>query len=124
VGLIPLGHAHRAGHLNNLASAFQRRFDQMGSPGDLDRAIAIVNQAASTEKNEPHLASIQHNLSAFLLCRFGRTGLTEDLDNAIAMMEQALALTPIDHPNRALHLKVLGDTVIVRFKKAGSIDDL
>ena len=124
VELIPIGHPHRAGHLSNLASAFQNHYDQTGSTGDLDRAIAIISQAAGSEKNERQLASIHLNLGALLSSYFGRTGLTEYLDRAIASMEQALTLTPMDHPDRVLRFKALGDTLIARFEKTGSIDDL
>ena len=38
-------HPERAGRLNNLAIALERRFQQTGSMDDLDKAIAMKGQA-------------------------------------------------------------------------------
>ena len=56
--------------------------------------------------------------------RYERTGLADDIDLAIKMAKKAVELTPVDHPDRAMHLNNFGNVLQSRFERTGSMDDL
>src|SRR5271156_4993925 len=56
--------------------------------------------------------------------RFERVGSMNDLNRAIITKEQAVALTPKDHPNHAIHLNSLASTLRRRFERTGSLVDI
>lgn len=70
------------------------------------------------------LAGMHSNLGVAFRSQFKRTGRLDDLNRAIAMMEQAATMCPEDHPDCALYLTILGETLKIRFEGTESIDDL
>ncbi|KAK4967534.1 hypothetical protein LTR66_011943 [Elasticomyces elasticus] len=47
-----------------------------------------------------------------------------DLDKGIRVGQEAVDATPLDHPNRAMHLTNLGDQLGLRYERTGMIDGL
>ncbi len=88
--------------LNDAGGVFLRRYWAGGRLADLDRALALWQDAVGrTPADSPDRASIQNNLGNGLRARYARTGRVEDLDAAIAAYEDAVGRTPADSPDRA-----------------------
>jgi hypothetical protein len=78
--------------LNNAAIVFIRRYQIAGRLTDLDRALALWQDAVRrTPADSPDRAMYLNNLGNGLSDRYARTGRIEELDAAIAAYEDAVA---------------------------------
>ncbi|HEX2315617.1 MAG TPA: CHAT domain-containing protein [Thermomonospora sp.] len=84
----PSVRAHRA---NNLATAFQDRFELTDQGDDLDQAIGFLRSAV---RDAPGDGLFRGNLGNSLRVRYQRTRDRADLDQAIAALEEAVRLDP------------------------------
>ncbi|THU77350.1 TPR-like protein [Dendrothele bispora CBS 962.96] len=125
VDLSPDGHAHKAALLNNLGSAFFRRFNHLGELRDVENAI-LVNQQAVDLAPDGHAdkAALLHNLGNALLGRFRHLGELEDIKNAILVKKQAVDLIPDGHVEKAGLLNNLGAALLGQFERLGKLEDI
>ena len=77
----------------------QDRYDAMGDPADLDRAIAAREQAVAwldeDDRSDDDQAEVSlHNLAYSLRARYARSGRLADLEGASRHVRRALARTP------------------------------
>ena len=83
-----------AARLSNLAGSLEERYNQAGSPADLDEAVDALRQAVGLR--DPHRgASHLSNLSGALQRRYMHNGNQPDLDEALATARQAVAASPV-----------------------------
>jgi Tetratricopeptide repeat len=113
----------RVAALSNLGLALTARADHRGSPGDADRAVAILDEAASlTPPGEPERLSYLINLGMALLTRYELGGEDESLDRAVAVLTaEASGAAPDGAPVLLLNL---GSALYNRFRRDGADDDL
>ncbi|KAG1764772.1 hypothetical protein EV702DRAFT_1204864 [Suillus placidus] len=123
LALSPLGHQRRPRALNELAQAFEARFDQHGSIDDLEESIQLRREAVSLcPEGHSSRDYYLNNLAFSLNSRFVHQGKSHDLDEAISLYEEALHLRPVGHEFRDLSLDNLGAALRTRFSDRG--DDI
>jgi len=110
--------------LDGVAMELVKRFQEMDSVDDIDRAITLEERAIETTTASRDRASVLKNLGIALQSRFERNASMDDLDRAITAKEQAVELTPIDDPSYAASLSNLGIALQRRFERLGVMDDL
>jgi tetratricopeptide (TPR) repeat protein len=104
VDLIPEPDADRAIYLNTLGNALQRRFEANGNIDDLNKAIDMVHESISCDRDPFNYVT----LGVGLFRRFTQTGSRGDLTDAIEASEQALNLVSVQQPFRLEMLNNLG----------------
>jgi tetratricopeptide (TPR) repeat protein len=84
--------------LTELGTALQDRFAADEDPGDIDRAVALAEEAVaaavSTGSSRPDLACHLVNLGTALNTRYEQTGDPRDLDEAVRRWTEALDALP------------------------------
>lgn len=112
-------------HFAALGAALQLRFELLGDPADLDRAIEDGRRASAAcpAGHSAHTA-LRSNLAVSLVARADRTGRPEDLQEAVSQIEEALRLTPDGDPNRPLVLKNAAQTFLALFRRTRTVSDL
>jgi tetratricopeptide (TPR) repeat protein len=126
VATTPEHYPCRPGHLGNLGLSLYRRAGLTESYEDANDAVLMIEEAVkSTQDEQRESARFLTNLSSALLLRykFSIEKSPSDLDYAVNVQEKALKLTPLDHPERSLRLRQLGDALETRFKVTNSTDD-
>jgi CHAT domain-containing protein len=113
------------GAFNAAAIVFIRRYRASGRLTDLDRALALWQDAVRrTPADAPDRAGYLNNLGTGLRDRYTRTGRGEDLDAAIAAFDDAVRRAPADAPDRAGHFTNLGLGLRDRYARTGRGEDL
>jgi tetratricopeptide (TPR) repeat protein/CHAT domain-containing protein len=111
--------------LNDLASAFLTRFQQLGAIADLHKAIDLYRNALELRPIGHSLRpSSLNDLASAVLTRFQQLGEMADLREAIDLYRNALALCPPGHPDRSMSLNNLASAILTRFQQLGAIADL
>ncbi|MBU6290109.1 MAG: CHAT domain-containing protein, partial [Chloroflexi bacterium] len=112
------------GRLGNLAIRLSTRYDLRGDPADLDRAVALQEEAvALTPAGSTSYPRRIGNLASRLSDRFDLRGDPTDLDRAVALQEEAVALTPASSIDRPLRLNRLSLRLSDRFDLRGDPAD-
>lgn len=76
--------------LVNLADALHDRFTHIGQRADLDEAIGLARQAATTVKpGAAHHGTVLHNLAMILVTAYEETGAAEHLTDAVELLRRA-----------------------------------
>ena len=100
-----INHPFRPHSLNNLATRFSARFDQLGAIQDLDEAIVLGREALDLDpQGHPDRSTSAINLANGLSTRYNQLGAVQDLDEAIVLDREALDLCPQGHPDREMSL--------------------
>jgi len=109
--------------LSNLGLALIARAGYLGSPGDADHAIAVLEEAAGlTPPGEPERSSYVINLGMALLSRHELGGDARSLDRAITILTGAGA--PAADDRTPVLLLNLGSALYARFRRDGAGEDL
>ena len=110
---------------NDAGNAYIRRYWRTGSIADLDKALALWQQAVeATPPDSPDRPMFLNNLGTGLRERYERTGRLEDLEAAIRVFREAVEATPPDSPNRPTILTSLGNGLWARYERTGRLEDL
>ena len=110
---------------NDAGNAYIRRYWRTGSIADLDKALALWQQAVeATPPDSPDRPMFLNNLGTGLRERYERTGRLEDLEAAIRVFREAVEATPPDSPNRPSRLTSLGNGLRARYERTGRLEDL
>jgi tetratricopeptide (TPR) repeat protein len=80
--------------LTELGAALQDRFAEDEDPADIDRAVALAEEAAAADASRPDSACHLVNLGTALNTRYEQTGDPDDLDEALRRWSQSLDLLP------------------------------
>ncbi|KAJ7193472.1 CHAT domain-containing protein [Mycena pura] len=113
-------HPRRDFFLNNLALALNRRFDWRSDihPGDIDRAIALFEEAVQLcPDNRSGKAAYLNNLVVSLLFRFRREHNFSDIEKAIVSGTACARLTPVTHVDYSSHQFNLGEAWLLHFRE-------
>ncbi|THU78368.1 hypothetical protein K435DRAFT_811616, partial [Dendrothele bispora CBS 962.96] len=104
--------------LNNLGTAFFRRFECLGELKDLENAIDVKQQAVDlTPDGHDDRAGRLNNLGSAFQSRFERLGELKDIENAVD-------LTPDGHADKAALLNNLGTAFFRRFECLGELKNI
>ncbi|MEJ5343922.1 MAG: CHAT domain-containing protein [Chloroflexus sp.] len=110
---------------NDTAITFLRHYEATGHLPDLERAIALWQQAiAITPENSPDWVGWQNNLGGALLRRYEALGQVADLDAAIAAFHHALSVARAGSPDWAGYQSNLGNALSTRYEALGQMADL
>lgn len=120
----PDNNADRAARLSNLGLAYRLRSDRHGDRADLDRAIAIGEEAVSACHDEDARAGCLANLADSLHARFEHNGDAADLESALNAYQTAVAVAPHDHLLRSVMLGKLGAALATRYSLSSRDEDL
>ncbi|MDR6974088.1 tetratricopeptide (TPR) repeat protein [Streptomyces sp. 3330] len=103
-----------------LASQLARRHDRTGAPADLDRAIALQQDAVlHVPRHSPNFATLHAALGQTLLQRFRTRNDLGDLDRCADHLHRALAALPPHAPDRSAVLSTLGSAQLARYEHTG-----
>lgn len=80
--------------LTELGAALQDRFAEDEDPADIDRAVALAEEAATANVGHPDSACHLVNLGTALSTRYEHTGDPHDLDEALRRWSEALTVLP------------------------------
>jgi tetratricopeptide (TPR) repeat protein len=109
----------------NLAGAFLLRFDCLGTLGDNDRAIELIQSTVDfTPPTHLFRTTCLNILGSSLLRRFQTTGKVDDLDQAVLISREAVDSTEDIRPDKPIYLSTLGSALMSRFEQTASIMDL
>ncbi|KAK7061238.1 CHAT domain-containing protein [Favolaschia claudopus] len=114
-------HPMRHFFVNNLALALNRRFDQVGDlqPGDVDRAIALFEEAIQLcPDDQLRRAAYLNNLVVSALLRFRRDHDSSDIDKALVAGTESVRLTPAEHVDYSSHQFNLGRAWLTRSRES------
>ena len=120
----PDNNADRAARLSNLGLGYRLRSDRHGDRADLDRAIAIGEEAVSACHDEDARAGCLANLADSLHARFEHNGDAADLESALNAYQTAVAVAPHDHLLRSVMLGKLGAALATRYSLSSRDEDL
>ena len=106
-------------------SALQAKYELLGDPGDLDKAIEAHKEAAQQAVDENAKGGCLSNLANARLRRFDHNGSVdyEEVDQALKESERAVNLTSktyYDYPGRLVNLS---NVLQVRFERGGNDRD-
>ncbi|WP_333773327.1 CHAT domain-containing protein [Streptomyces sp. IBSBF 3136] len=127
------GHPQYVRRMLSLAEALRLRHaepaaleaaDNTRERSDLDHAVGCCRAAIrSAGDGHPDRPTALHQLGGTLLTRYRRDHRAVDLWRALRAQHWALALTPADHPDRALMQRALAYGVRLRHQRSGRLDD-
>jgi tetratricopeptide (TPR) repeat protein len=122
---IAADHPSRGRCLTALGAMLDMRFQQSGSPEDLDATIQAYRAGvdATPVRHRDYTARVS-NIGCALGKRFEQSGALEDLDAALRACRAAADATPAGHRNRATVLSNLANWLVARFRQSGSLEDL
>ncbi|MER6471001.1 CHAT domain-containing protein [Streptomyces collinus] len=110
--------------LRNAEPAALQASDGSRERSDLDHAVGCCRAAIrSAGDGHPDRAAALHQLGGTLLTRYRRDHRAVDLWRALRAQHWALALTPADHPDRALMQRALAYGMRLRHERTGQFDD-
>ncbi|KAM5341370.1 hypothetical protein ACJ41O_014401 [Fusarium nematophilum] len=111
----PCSELTRSIHLVNLATWLGRRFEQVGSATDVDRAVEMAEAARDlTPPGSGNRAHVLGVLGSCLMLRSTRGGRIADLDAAVELSKEAITLTDVNDPGRCMLLASLGSCYLRR----------
>ncbi|MEU8777288.1 hypothetical protein [Streptomyces sp. NPDC048606] len=115
-------HPHRPAMTANLGLMLLLRFENGGSPEDLDQAVEVL-EAALTHAVDQREAVLSTLVQA-LRHRLAATADPADLDRVIACCEAGIAVASADDEAAVKWLSGLGDSLLNRFERTGAGADL
>ncbi|KAJ7939220.1 CHAT domain-containing protein [Mycena leptocephala] len=119
------GHSAQIPLMKTLGYAFSQRFQIMGEPTDLDRAIEIYRGVLDLQTlSDPQRGPFLEELVVALVQRFDKTGEPADIDGATGLIHEGLNLFPHPHPNHYIWLDKLALSLSSRFHTWGDRADL
>ncbi|KAL5478973.1 hypothetical protein ACEPAI_2260 [Sanghuangporus weigelae] len=121
--LCPRGHPERANPLQNLARGLRERYKRCRDIGDLERAIALYEEALALLPDD-HPDRPINSLASCLRSRFEHSGRIDDLEESIKLDRAILAFQPQGHPGRHYTLGLLAVSLKNRFRLCQRIADL
>jgi len=111
--------------LTELGTALQDRFAEDEDPADIDRAVALAEEAAASDASRPDSACHLVNLGTALNTRYEHTGDPDDLDEAVRRWSEALDVLPPSSAYRPAFLDRLALGLNTRWEhEDGKEDDL
>ena len=124
VALLPPGSLPHVACLAALAGDLAQRHQETGERGDLDEAIDLMGQAASSLPDAPQDAALLRQLGDYRLARHSAYGDPADLDTGLDALRAAEALIPPDAAGRFRVLTALSSALVVRYGRQGDLADL
>jgi CHAT domain-containing protein/tetratricopeptide (TPR) repeat protein len=124
LSLTPVDAPDRAGYLNNLATSIGRQALRQGDPVLLDRAIDLLDEAASLTGVDDGRGLSLANLASYLAHRYRTSHDSVDLERAHEVAQEALAATGGADPNRCLRLGALASVKALAISEGASDDDV
>lgn len=122
---IPTDHPRRTPLRSGLANMLAERAERLGTPGDLDEAIAIGRRlAGDVPAGDPNRGVCLSNVGMALLSRHEHTADGTDLDESIEACRAAVDDTAPGDPARTTFLSNLGTALLARFERTGDDTDL
>ncbi|MDP5184041.1 CHAT domain-containing protein [Blastococcus sp. BMG 814] len=119
------GEHSRAGLLSNLGAGLQARYAVQGDDADLDRMVAVADEAAgATAPEDPEWPGRHSNLAMALRARFNRRGDAEDLGRLVQVADEVVQATSPDDPELPGYLTNLGLALLDRHEHDGGLADL
>jgi tetratricopeptide (TPR) repeat protein/CHAT domain-containing protein len=112
--LQPQGHHDGPNSPFNLADSLQTRYEESGSSGDPEEAIALHCEAPHGDPDRPISLSNLHE----------RSDVLKELEEAIDLHRGVLELRPQGHPDRPSSLYHLANSLRIRHETSGRMGDL
>ena len=101
-------HSDRVMFVTTLATCLQHGFPQQATVADLGEVVVLCKEVLEhCPSGSLDIAQVLRKLARCLSERFTKTSRRADLDDAISFEQTALALHPLDHPDRAESLNNL-----------------
>ncbi|KAE8168526.1 CHAT domain-containing protein [Aspergillus tamarii] len=122
--LTPAGHPDRLMYLGNVGVCYERQFDRLQRPVDIERAVDCAREAVTLSDNATDSVPYLTNLSNSLASRFLLREDPQDLTHAIAHAKEAIRLTPPEHPRYSELLHNLSLHLEDRFRRYRDVADL
>ncbi|AOS61846.1 CHAT domain-containing protein [Actinoalloteichus hymeniacidonis] len=124
IEVLPEGHLNHTHALVLLGTLSTLRFDRTGTATVIAEAVAVLTRAVSTASTQPMTASALIELANALRAR--QLILTEsgNPDEVIAVAERGLSIITSGPSERAMHRTALASGLVMRFLRAGDLDDL
>ncbi|KIM19689.1 hypothetical protein M408DRAFT_83183 [Serendipita vermifera MAFF 305830] len=114
----------RAQELNKIGCAYNKLYQQSLESADLERAIAIHEEAKRyTSLSDPLFAKCSNDLGLGLKTRFGLTMNRMDIDRAVTICEKTVEITNDNDPKLLNWLHTLGHCYMARISQFGGEDD-
>ncbi|EUC57645.1 aromatic di-alanine and TPR containing protein, putative [Rhizoctonia solani AG-3 Rhs1AP] len=108
-----------------LADAHYERFELLGEPDDLEKAIEYRSTTlALTPDDDPGLSELLFNLGAVYSQRFQLLGDRDDIEKAVECGRLSVDLATDDDSALALRLANLGTQHSIQFQDTGKLTDL
>ncbi len=117
-----IDHPKRADRMSNLAVGLMRQSSMTGDPADLDLAVDLARQAATTPG--PGRASHLNNLVEVLNQRRRAMNAPDDLDEAIERRREYIGLLKDEESALPAQLGNYGGDLLRRFLRDGGVGDL
>ncbi|KIJ38231.1 hypothetical protein M422DRAFT_231344 [Sphaerobolus stellatus SS14] len=115
----------KAYYLCDLGTSLSARFEQLGDLSDLEKAIAVQQEAVDlTDDDHPEKAGYLSHLGLSFQRRFGQLGDLSDIDQAIVVLQQAVNLDSDAYDNMANWLHNLGVSYNNRFRRLAELSDV
>ena len=108
----------------NLGVSLLARFRRRRAPEDLDRAIALFEEAYRGATSPVERASALNSQANGTSLRHDLTGALADIDQSVALREQAIRVARLGSIDVALYRANLGVDLLKRFELVGSRADL
>ena len=112
------------GRVLNLGVSVLARFRRRRAPQDLDRAIALFDEARRSSSSPTERASALNSQANGMSLRHDVTGTRADLEECIALREQSIATAPPGSIDVALYRANLGVDLLKRFELTEAVADL
>ncbi|WP_169804026.1 tetratricopeptide repeat protein [Actinomadura formosensis] len=123
LGLLAPGALPRPMILTELGTALQDRFTEDEDPADIERAVALADEAARTVPHGPDAACHLVNLGTALQGRYEHDGDPRDLDRALRCWRDALDALPAGSPYRPAFLDRLALGHLTRAESGDRAED-
>ncbi|MGW6866674.1 hypothetical protein [Streptomyces sp. NPDC054901] len=117
-------HPFRPGVTANLGHMLMLRFDNGGSPQDLDQSIELLQAALAIAIAADQREAVLSTLTTALRRRLTATADPADLDRVIECCEAGAAVAPVGDEGSVKWLSGLGDSLLNRFERTGADSDL
>ncbi|MEV4693554.1 hypothetical protein AB0K27_20925 [Micromonospora echinospora] len=115
----------RSDWLSNLSNVLRRRYERLGTLGDLDQAVRAARRAVDeASADDPAQAKYLSNLALALRMRYEHLGEPRDLDQAVENGRRAISSVTPDDSDRPMLLSNHSVALRVRYQALHRIDDL
>ncbi|KAF8994340.1 hypothetical protein BDQ17DRAFT_1311661 [Cyathus striatus] len=116
---------NRAGHLNDLAAAYLRRFEQFGNPDDLNAAMKHFEETLDFTRDDDIDKPLRmSNHGNALNHHFKRSGDDGSLNKAIEVQREAVDVSASRNAQQPFLIHNLATSLDLRFERYGKLEDL